>query len=155
MTYFVNPQFNKALAEHFMTPVADILGSLQKTAATFPPYNVRNIGENKYAIEIAAAGYDIGSFEITLDKDVLHVKCAGNATDKMGEYLYRGLTNKPWVRDFVLNTGVTVLGASMINGLLKVELERLIPENQKPRKIDIKNPTAESHPHLLNEDSNF
>jgi molecular chaperone IbpA len=122
----------------------------------FPPYNIRKVGDNKYVVEIAAAGYTLGEFDITVDKDVLRIACTPNKEhEKYYEqsFIYRGLTSKPWLRNFILSDGVEVKDATLLNGLLTVFLEHFVPQEDKPKKINISQPTAASNPQLLNEDS--
>lgn len=131
----------------------NMLDAIQRSAqVTYPPYNIRKTADNNYVVEIAAAGFSFGDFDITLDDDVLSIKCTP-PKDEEATFLYRGLTSKSWQRDFVLNDNVVVKNASLVNGMLKIFLEHLVKEEKKPIKINIAQPTAKQTRQLLNEDS--
>jgi molecular chaperone IbpA len=109
-----------------------------KNIPNYPPYNIKKTEENKYVIEMAVAGFGKQDIEIETEGDKLIIK--GNAeTDsaETADTLYQGLALRPFTRAFTLNDQVEVQNAEMINGLLKVTLERLIPESQR-KQIEIK-----------------
>lgn len=131
----------------------NMLEAIQRSAQiTYPPYNIRKTADNNYVVEIAAAGFSLADFDITLDEDVLSIKCSPPKDDE-STFLYRGLTSKSWQRDFVLNDNVVVKDASLFNGMLKIFLEHLVKEEKKPLKINISQPKAKDTRTLLNEDS--
>lgn len=127
--------------------MATIADQTAKIASNYPPYNIKKIDENKYTIEIAVAGFARQDLEIELDDDKLIIK--GNVRngeeaekDSKGEWtwpqvLYQGLAQRPFTRTFSLADNVEIQGASLINGILKIALEAIIPEHKKPKKIDI------------------
>lgn len=137
--------------------VFDAIAKTQKQIAqTFPPYNIRKDGENKYTIELAVAGFGKHDVEIDLEGDKLTVK--GKTTeDQNGEYLFKGLANRAFTRQFTLDDQVVVNGATMVNGVLKIMLERMLPEGKKPRKINIgeESDTKKSYPEYLAESGNL
>lgn len=109
-----------------------------KNIPNYPPYNIKKTDENKYVIEMAVAGFGKQDIEIETEGDKLIIK--GNAeqdTADTADTLYQGLALRPFTRAFTLNDQVEVQNAEMINGLLKVTLERMIPESQR-KKIEIK-----------------
>lgn len=105
--------------------------------AKYPPYNIKKVDENRYVIEMAVAGFGKQDIELELVGDKLVIK--GNHTeDQTGlQVLYQGLAMRPFTRQFTLADNVEVAGASLINGILKIGLEAIIPEENKPKKIDI------------------
>jgi molecular chaperone IbpA len=109
---------------------------LGKTVPNFPPYNIRKVDENKYTVEIAVAGFSKSDIEIEIDGDTL--KITGNSKDDADNLLYKGIANRGFTRTFNLADTIEVQDASLVNGMLKVFLENIIPENKKPRKMDIK-----------------
>lgn len=116
--------------------LAKLHDEVSKNIPSYPPYNIRKIGDNKYVIEIAVAGFSKSEIEITLDEDKLVVK--GSASDSTDtNYLFKGIGMRDFVRTFALNDQVEVRGAGLINGMLKIALERIIPEHKKPKKIEI------------------
>lgn len=112
---------------------------LNSTAnSTYPPYNIVNVNDEQFFIEIAVAGFEERDLDITLENGVLTV--TGNKTEA-GEdrnYVYRGIAMRNFTRTFRLADHIEVEGASLQNGLLIVNLRKLIPEEFKPRKIEIK-----------------
>lgn len=103
---------------------------------TYPPYNIRKLGDNKYQIEIAVAGFAKQDIEIDLEDDKLTI--TGKTTeDKEDNFIFRGIAARAFTRQFTLNDQVVVKNATMVNGILKVALEHLIPDSKKPRKVQI------------------
>lgn len=122
--------------------LAKLHDDMTKNIPNYPPYNIKKTGDNTYVIEIAVAGFSKQEIELELDGDKLYVK--GNAaadedatTTKPFEFLYRGIANRSFTRTFALNDQVEVKNAAMVNGMLKIILERIIPERNKPTRIDI------------------
>ena len=128
--YFVGfeDQFNKLAKAH---------DDLTKNIPNYPPYNIRKTGENTYAIELAVAGFGKQDIEIELAEGKLIVK--GNTTDNTDEnFIFKGIANRAFTRAFALDDQVEVQDAEMLNGMLRIFLERIIPEHKKPKKIDVK-----------------
>jgi molecular chaperone IbpA len=102
----------------------------------YPPYNIERTGEDRYQISLALAGFDSEEIAITAEQNVLTVE--GRKAEK-GEhqYLYRGISARPFRRVFSLADYVQVKGASFESGLLKIKLVREVPEAMKPRRIAI------------------
>ena len=108
-----------------------------KNIPNYPPFNIKKTAENEYVIEMAVAGFGKSDITIETEGDKLVVK--GNAENDEADVdtLYQGLALRPFTRMFTLNDSVEVQNAEMINGLLRITLERLIPESQR-KQIDIK-----------------
>jgi molecular chaperone IbpA len=102
----------------------------------YPPYNIERTGEDQYRIALALAGFKPEDVTITAEQNVLTVE--GHKADK-GErqYLYQGISARPFKRVFNLADYVQVTGASFEGGLLKIDLVREVPEAMKPRRIAI------------------
>jgi molecular chaperone IbpA len=112
-----------------------------KNIPNYPPYNIKKTDENTYVIEMAVAGFGKSDIEINVAGDTLQIK--GNAHQDTDEedksvFFHQGLALRPFTRMFNLNDQVEVKNAEMINGVLKIALERIIPESKKPRKVEIK-----------------
>ena len=108
-------------------------------AQAYPPFNLKKTSENTYLIEMAVAGFGKQDIELTLNGDKLVI--AGNAktdTKDTETYLHNGIANRAFTRQFTLADNVEIQNAEMINGMLKIWLEHIIPEEKKPRKIEIK-----------------
>jgi molecular chaperone IbpA len=121
---------------------------------TYPPYNIRKVDETKYVIEIAVAGFGRQDIELELADGVLTVKGNIETTDDDENFIFKGIADRAFTRSFTLADSVVVKNADLINGMLKVWLERFIPEEKMPRKIDInvgETVNTESKKTLLNE----
>lgn len=103
---------------------------------TYPPYNIERLGEDRYQISLALAGFIPDEMTITAEQNVLTVE--GRKAEKtQHEYLYQGISARPFKRQFSLADYVQVKAASFDKGLLRIELVREIPEAMKPRRIAI------------------
>jgi molecular chaperone IbpA len=113
----------------------------QQANTNYPPYNIVKHDEDRFAIEVAVAGFREGDINITVEKNVLTVK--GEQVQDLGElekeveYLHRGISARNFIRTFTLADHVEVVGAAIENGILRIELERQVPEEQKPKTIAI------------------
>ena len=108
---------------------------------TFPFYNIVKQGKNKYDIELALAGYSKDDIEVNLEDGVLTIKSKKEDTKedtKDGEILHKGIAKRYFSKAFTIADDVEVKGAELKDGLLRVSLERIVPESKKPRTIDIK-----------------
>jgi molecular chaperone IbpA len=114
----------------------DVTESLPKIP-TYPPYNIRKIGEDKYVIEVAVAGFGKQDIELELHEGVLTVKGSIASDDTASELLFKGIADRAFTRKFTLADSVEVKNADLINGMLKIWLERFVPEEKKPKKINI------------------
>ena len=104
----------------------------------YPPYNIVKETEDRFAIEVAVAGFSEGEVSIELENRVLTI--TGNKIhdlDNPKEYLHRGISSRNFVREFTLAEHVEVKSAINENGVLTIELERIVPEEHKPKKIAI------------------
>ena len=111
-------------------------------APTFPFYNIVKQGKNKFAIELALAGYNKKDIEINLEEGVLSIKSVKEeSTDEKnedGEILHKGIAKRYFSKSFTIAEDVEVKGAELKDGLLKVSLERIVPEHKKPKTITVK-----------------
>lgn len=102
----------------------------------YPPYDIERTGEDQYRISLAVAGFTPDDIAITLEQNMLTVE--GRKVEKgEHEYLYRGISARPFRRVFNLADYVQVKGASFESGMLTIDLMREVPEAMKPRKIAI------------------
>lgn len=105
--------------------------------AKYPPYNIKKVDDNRYVIEMAVAGFGKQDIELELLGDKLVIK-GNHKDDEAGpQFLYQGLAMRPFTRQFTLADNVEVAGAQLLNGILKIGLEAIIPEANKPKKIEI------------------
>lgn len=106
--------------------------------SSYPPYNVEKHGEDQYRIVVAAAGFHDDDLELQVERGVLSV--AGAKRDRGAEnvsYLHQGIAQRAFKLSFRLADHIEVKGASLVNGLLNIELERIVPEEAKPKRIPI------------------
>jgi len=102
----------------------------------YPPYNIERTGEDRYQISLALAGFTPQEVSITAEQNVLTVE-GRKAEKREHQYLYQGISARPFRRVFNLADHVEVKGASFEGGLLKIDLVREVPEAMKPRRIAI------------------
>lgn len=107
-----------------------------KNIPNYPPFNIKKTAENEYVIEMAVAGFGKSDLTIEVEGDKLVVKGNAETVEADVDTLYQGLALRPFTRMFTLNDSVEVKNAEMINGLLKITLDRLIPESQR-KQIEI------------------
>jgi molecular chaperone IbpA len=109
----------------------------QQNQTNYPPYNVVKHTEDKFSIEVAVAGFAQGDISVKLENQVLTI--AGSKAAAAGaEFLHQGISNRDFTREFTLAEHVEVTGASSLNGILTINLERIIPEDKKPKLVEIK-----------------
>ena len=107
------------------------------SGATYPPYNIRKMSDYTYVIELALAGFTKDDLDVELTDGTLTVKSVPTKNDGDDSYLHNGIAKRVFTRRFNIADDVIVKGADLFNGLLKIELERVIPEEKRPRKIEI------------------
>ena len=108
------------------------------TSTGFPPYNIQKGGDFTYTIEMALAGFSKDDIEVEVAENTLSVRSDKKAEPE-DEYTYhRGISYRRFDRKFTLADDIVVTGASLENGLLRIDLERIIPEEKKPRLIEVK-----------------
>jgi molecular chaperone IbpA len=126
--------------------VFDLLDETRRGAEeTYPPYDIVRTEENRYEITLALAGFGADEVTITAEQNVLTVE-GKKARREQQQYLYQGISSRPFRRSFRLADHVQVKGAAFDNGLLKIALVHEIPEAMKPRHIAING--ASGRPHL-------
>jgi molecular chaperone IbpA len=108
---------------------------------TYPPYNLVKENDSNWTIEIAIAGFKRDEIEITYDNCKLFVSGSINEDKEKREYLHRGIAKRDFCHKFVLADTVLVKSADVVDGTLIIKLENVIPEERKPKKIQIGNNT--------------
>ena len=103
----------------------------------FPPYNIRKGGDYTYVIEMALAGFSKDDIEIEVADGLLTIRSI-KENDENDNPLYRGISYRKFNRKFTLADDIVVNDASLENGMLKIDLEHIVPDEKKPRKIIIK-----------------
>jgi molecular chaperone IbpA len=124
------------------------------SVGAYPPYNINRLSDGKFDIEIAVAGFTEEDLDVELKDGTLTVQ--GKKEDKKNKnYLHRGIANRSFRRIFHLEDYTEPTGANIENGLLTIHLEKIIPDELKPKKINIKSGMQEEQTgtgaQLLNE----
>ena len=150
MTYNLLPQafkdFDKVCVgfDDQFSKLSKMHDDLTKHIPNYPPYNIRKVNDNTYVIEIAVAGFSKSEIEVEFADDKLIV--SGNAQDDdSADWLYKGIATRNFTRTFALDDKIEIKGAALINGMLKIALEKIIPDHKKPKKIEVSDePTSVS-----------
>lgn len=143
-TLSLTPLFRNTVGFDRFNELFESLASSEEMSGGYPPYNIEKHGEDRYAITMAVAGFTEKDLTITSERDRLTVMGRIDSRgDSHVEFLYRGIAARPFERVFRLADYMKVTGAQISNGLLRIELVREIPEEQKSRTIPIK--SAEAH----------
>ena len=112
------------------------------TMGNFPPYNIVKTGENTYDVELALAGFSKKDIEVEYKENMLTVKSKKQdkqeETDEDGNVIHRGISKRHFTKSFSIADDVEVKGAELKDGLLKISMEKIIPESKKARTISIK-----------------
>ena len=115
----------------------------------YPPYNIVKTKDNSYELQLSIAGFKYEDLYITLEDGKLNI--AGNQTaPDVADYIHKGISARNFTRTFTLMDTIVVNGADLSDGILTVKLENVIPEEKKPRKIEI-NQSDTSEKQLLTE----
>ena len=116
----------------------DLTRMTSQQSLNYPPYNIVKQTDDTFYIEVATAGFSEGEIEVNLDNRVLTIKGqVARDDDATYEYLHRGISSRDFVREFTLAEHVEVVNASQKDGILKIYLERVVPEEKKPKTIAI------------------
>jgi molecular chaperone IbpA len=111
--------------------------SADQSKDDYPSYDIEVHNENQYAITLAVAGFERNELDIQVEKGVLSVSGKCTADNDNAQYLYQGISHRPFERKFNLADYVEVTGADLNNGLLTINLVKEIPEAMKPKSIEI------------------
>lgn len=126
--------------------LASMIDSASKNEkqSSYPPYNIELLAEDKYRITMAIAGFAKDEVNIEVQENTLQVigikavkEAQNSSTKEQRKYLHKGISERSFERKFQLGDHVKVLAADLENGLLHIDLERVVPESKKPRKIQI------------------
>jgi len=135
-TFDFSPLYRSAVG---FDRLMNVLDADQKNgpADSYPPYNIEKTGEDSYQITVAVAGFGPSDLDVEVRDGQLVIVGKGAAEERDNQFLHRGIARRAFERRFQLADHVEVRAADLVDGLLKVDLVREIPEAMKPRKIDI------------------
>lgn len=137
-TIDLTPLYRSSIGFDRMARLLDsAMRSDNNSAGGYPPYNIEVVGENRYAITLAVAGFDDNELEIEVESGVLKVQGKKAEDNEQREYLHKGIAFRGFERKFNLADHVEVTGAALKNGLLTIGLEKVVPDAMKPKKIEI------------------
>ena len=113
--------------------------AMQSDTPNYPLYNIEKTADNHYRIVVATAGFNEDQLEINLENQVLSItgKAVEEQSDSTVEFLHKGISNRSFKLSLRLDEHIEVQQADYANGLLKIELQRIIPEEKLPRHIPI------------------
>jgi molecular chaperone IbpA len=142
-TYDFTPLFRSTVGFDRWSDLFDAALRADESAAGYPPYNIEKTSDDKYRIMMAVAGFGENDVEITAQENLLVVSGnLGEPREGVTTYLYRGIATRAFERRFSLADHVKVVGATLADGVLQVDLERELPEAMKPRRIAIESKPA-------------
>lgn len=142
-SFDLSPLFRSSIGFDHLARVLDAATRLDETALSYPPYNIEKLGEDNYRITMAVAGFSESDIEITAQEHTLVVAGKARKDDGSVQYLHRGIAGRSFERRFELADHIKVTGASLVNGLLHIELAREVPEAMRPRSIKIESKPAD------------
>src|SRR6266478_3086621 len=132
-----SPLFRSTIGFDRLTRLADAATHVDNSALAYPPYNIEKTGEDSYRLSMAVAGFAPEEIDLTVQENSLLVTGKAKKEDENGRYLHRGIARRAFERRFSLADHIKVVGASLVNGMLHVDLVHEVPESAKPRKIQI------------------
>src|SRR6476620_9123577 len=132
-----SPLFRSTIGFDRLTRLVDAAARVDSASLAYPPYNIEKTGEDAYRLTMAVAGFSPAELDITVQENTLLVTGKAQKEDDNGGYLHRGIARRTFERRFSLADHIKVMGASLDNGLLHVDMVREVPEAAKPRQIKI------------------
>jgi molecular chaperone IbpA len=132
-----SPLFRSTIGFDRLARMVASASRVDGSAPSYPPYNIEKTGDDAYRLTMAVAGFSQGELDITVHENTLFVSGKAQTEEERGRYLHRGIARRAFERRFSLADHLKVVGASLDNGLLHVDLVREVPEAMKPRQIKI------------------
>lgn len=123
--------------DRFGSLLDNVMGAEKSASTGYPPYNIEVVGDDRYAITIAVAGFEESDLDIQVENGILTVRGKLEKADVERKYLHQGIANRSFERKFTLADHVEVTAAELRNGILQLSLVKEVPEAMKPRKISI------------------
>jgi len=136
-TFDFSPLYRSTVGFDNMTRLLESALRADDSQSSYPPYNIEKTGENAYRITMAVAGFGENDITITAQENSLVVTGKLAKTEEDKKFLYRGIAGRAFERRFELAEHIRVAGASLVNGLLHIDLVKEVPEAKKPRTVKI------------------
>ncbi|WP_420820245.1 Hsp20 family protein [Salinicola peritrichatus] len=136
-TLSLSPLFRRSIGFDRLNDLFET--AMQSDVPSYPPYNVEKYGDNDYRIAVAAAGFSESELDVNVENRVLTISAGKGERDEAEkvQYLHQGIAQRAFKLSFRLDENIEVQGARLENGLLIVDLLRVVPEEQRPRQIPI------------------
>jgi molecular chaperone IbpA len=132
-----SPLFRSTIGFDRLTRLVDAATRVDNASLAYPPYNIEKTGEDVYRLTMAVAGFSPDELDVTVQENTLLVTGKAKTEQEENRYLHRGIARRAFERRFSLADHIKVVGASLVNGMLHVDLARQVPEAAKPRRIQI------------------
>ena len=138
VNFDLTPLFRTTVGFDRLMDLVDNRLTTAKSETGYPPYNIEKLGEDRYRVTLAVAGFSRENLDIVVEKNQLTVTGqTGEQAEAETQFLHRGIAKRAFRHRFEVADNVHVVGADLANGLLSVELKREVPEELKPRSIEI------------------
>ena len=145
-SFDLSPLFRSTVGFDRLSRLMDAAPRVDESALAYPPYNIERTGEDTYRITMAVAGFGEDDLNVVTQDNQLLISGKNAKDEAENSFLYRGIAGRAFERRFTLADHIRVSGASLVNGLLHVELVREVPEAMKPRQVKIANVSVKSQP---------
>lgn len=132
-----SPLYRSTVGFDHLSNLLDAVNRNDASQPSYPPYNIEAVEKDKYQITMAVAGFVESELELQSEKQTLTVKGKKEEADGNRNYLHQGIAARNFERRFQLADHVEVVGANLANGLLHIDLVRVIPEAMRPKQIPI------------------
>lgn len=136
-SFDLSPLYRYSVGFDRMARMLDAASRVDDSASSYPPYNIEVTGENAYRISMAVAGFAESDLSIVVHENALVVSGRIEKQDTDRQFLHRGIASRAFERKFELADHIKVSGATLVNGLLHIDLVREVPEAAKPRTVKI------------------
>src|ERR1700747_67845 len=147
-----SPLFRSTIGFDRLTQLVDAATRVDSASLAYPPYNIEKTDEDAYRLTMAVAGFSPAELDITVQENTLLVTGKGaQKEDENGGYLHRGIARRSFERRFSLADHMKVVGASLDNGMLSVDVVHEVPEAAKPRTIKIGTTVATVQPQVTDQ----
>ena len=143
VTHTVNGSWNSIFNDPFFIGFDRALNTWNhvqhvSSATNYPPYNVIKVEEDNFVVELAVAGFGKSDIDVSIADGKLTVKGEINTEDNDSKFIHRGIAARKFTREWALGEYMEVKAAELKDGMLKIDIVRILPEEKKPKTIKIK-----------------
>jgi molecular chaperone IbpA len=139
--------------DRFFDDIERLTSEVKQTTTSFPPHNIIKLGDDRYVVELAIAGFSKDEIDITVEESTLTIK--GQKGDQEADgvsYIHRGIATRSFTKQLTIADTIEVQGAEFKDGILRIGLVNIIPDHKKPKKIQIGKDLKLFSPKLLQEE---